>query len=52
MPQIVLPDFMAITFGLVTYLVGEAVNDRIGLLRRFSIPDPVTGGFSRASLTP
>lgn len=44
MPQIVLPDFMAITFGLVTYLVGEAVNDRIGLLRRFSIPDPVTGG--------
>lgn len=44
MPQIVLPDFMAITFGLVTYLVGEAINNRIGLLRRFSIPDPVTGG--------
>lgn len=44
MPQILLPDFMSITFGLVTYLVGEAINNRVGLLRRFNIPDPVTGG--------
>ena len=34
MPQILLPDFMSITFGLVTYLVGEAINNRVGLLRR------------------
>lgn len=44
MQQIVFPDFMAVTFGLVTYLVGEAVNNRIPVLRRFNIPDPVTGG--------
>jgi ESS family glutamate:Na+ symporter len=44
MPQVQLPDFMAVTFGLVTYLVGEAINDRVPFLRRLSIPDPVTGG--------
>ncbi len=44
MHRILLPDFMSITFGLVTYLVGEAINGRVGLLRRFNIPDPVTGG--------
>jgi ESS family glutamate:Na+ symporter len=44
MPAIQLPDFMAITFGLVTYLIGEAINDRVALLRRLNIPDPVTGG--------
>ncbi len=44
MPLIQLPDFMAITFGLITYLFGEAINDRVPVLRRFNIPDPVTGG--------
>ena len=44
MPEIQFPDFMAVTFGLVTYLIGEAINARVGLLRRFNIPDPVTGG--------
>jgi len=44
MHQIQLPDFMAITFGLVTYLLGEGINDRLPLLRRLNIPDPVTGG--------
>lgn len=50
MPQIQLPDFMAITFGLVTYLLGEAINDRLPVLRRFNIPDPVTGGLLVALL--
>lgn len=44
MLQIAMPDFMAITFGLVTYLVGEAINTRVAILHRFNIPDPVTGG--------
>ena len=44
MAQIQFPDFMAVTFGLVTYLLGEAINTRVALLRRFSIPDAVTGG--------
>ena len=50
MPQIQLPDFMAVTFGLVTYLLGEGINNRVGLLRRLSIPDPVTGGLLVAAL--
>ncbi len=44
MPQIQLPDFIAITFGLITYLLGEGINNRVPVLRRFNIPDPVTGG--------
>ena len=50
MQTIQFPDFMAVTFGLVTYLLGEAVNDRVGLLRRLSIPDPVTGGLIVAAV--
>lgn len=50
MVEIQFPDFMAITFGLVTYLLGETINDRVALLRRFSIPDPVTGGLLVALL--
>jgi glutamate:Na+ symporter, ESS family len=48
--QVQLPDFMAVTFGLVAYLLGEGINDRVPLLRRLSIPDPVTGGLLMALL--
>lgn len=44
MTQIQFPDFMAVTFGLVAYLLGEGINRRVPLLKRFNIPDPVTGG--------
>ena len=44
------PDFMAITCGLVAYLIGEAINNRVPLLRHFNIPDPVTGGLLVAVL--
>ncbi len=50
MTQIHFPDFMAVTFGLVTYLLGERINERVALLRRFNIPDPVTGGLLVALL--
>ncbi len=50
MPQIQFPDFMAVTIGLVTYLLGEAINNHVGLLRRLNIPDPVTGGLLVAGL--
>jgi ESS family glutamate:Na+ symporter len=49
-PVIQFPDFMAITCGLVAYLVGEAINHRVALLRRCNIPDPVTGGLLVAAL--
>lgn len=44
MTQIQFPDFMSVTFGLVAYLLGEGINRRVALLRKFNIPDPVTGG--------
>lgn len=44
MTQIQFPDFMSVTFGLVAYLLGEGINKRVALLRKFNIPDPVTGG--------
>lgn len=50
MPQIQFPDFMAVTIGLVAYLIGEAINDRVALLRRLNIPDAVTGGLLVALL--
>ena len=50
MPQIQFPDFMAVTIGLVAYLIGEAINDRVPLLRRVNIPDAVTGGLLVALL--
>ncbi len=51
MTQIQFPDFMAITVGLVVYLLGEGINNRVGLLRRLNIPDPVTGGLIFALVT-
>lgn len=51
MTEIQFPDFMAITFGLVVYLVGESINNRVAPLRWFNIPDPVTGGLLFALLT-
>jgi ESS family glutamate:Na+ symporter len=49
-PQIQFPDFLADTIGLVAYLIGEAINDRVPLLRRVNIPDAVTGGLLVALL--
>jgi len=36
--------FFSITLGIVVLFVGKRVNDAIGFLREFSIPEPVTGG--------
>ena len=36
--------FMAVTFGIIVLFVGKRLNESIGLLREFSIPEPVTGG--------
>jgi len=34
----------AVTLGIVILFVGKRLNDAIGFLREFSIPEPVTGG--------
>jgi len=36
--------FFAITLGIVVLFVGKRLNDAVGFLREFSIPEPVTGG--------
>ena len=36
--------FLTVTLGIVVLFVGKRLNDAIGFLREFSIPEPVTGG--------
>jgi glutamate:Na+ symporter, ESS family len=36
--------FLAVTIGIIVLFIGKRLNDRIALLREFSIPEPVTGG--------
>ena len=36
--------FMTFTLGVIVLFVGKRLNDAIGFLREFSIPEPVTGG--------
>jgi ESS family glutamate:Na+ symporter len=36
--------FMSVTLGIVVLFVGKRVNDVVGFLREYSIPEPVTGG--------
>ena len=36
--------FFSVTLGIVVLFVGKRLNDAVGFLREFSIPEPVTGG--------
>ncbi len=36
--------FLAVTIGIIVLFVGKRLNQKIGFLREFSIPEPVTGG--------
>jgi ESS family glutamate:Na+ symporter len=36
--------FFSFTLGIIVLFTGKRVNDAIGFLREFSIPEPVTGG--------
>lgn len=42
------PDFLTATIGFAVFLAGAEANGRIGVLRRFNIPEPVTGGLAMA----
>ena len=48
--ELVAPDFLALTIGIVVFFVGVLVTQRVEFLRRYSIPEPVTGGFIAALL--
>lgn len=47
---LIAPDFLALTVGIVVFFVGVLITQRVEFLRRFSIPEPVTGGFVAALL--
>ncbi len=36
--------FLTVTLGIIVLFVGKRLNDAVGILREFSIPEPVTGG--------
>ena len=36
--------FLATTVGILVLFAGKALNPRVGLLREYNIPEPVTGG--------
>lgn len=40
--------FLAYTIGIVVFFVGMSVNQRVAFLRKFNIPEPVTGGILAA----
>lgn len=45
MPSVIeIPSFVTATLGFAVYLLGARLNARFEPLRRFSIPEPVTGG--------
>lgn len=45
MPEtIFVSDFLAITFGIITFFVGKHLNNFVPALRTFNIPEPVSGG--------
>ncbi len=36
--------FLAVTLGIIVLFIGKRLNDVVGFLREFSIPEPVSGG--------
>ncbi|MXU64277.1 sodium/glutamate symporter [Oceanomicrobium pacificus] len=48
MTEWVVDDFMAMTLGIVVYFLGIWLNSRLAVLRRFTIPAPVSGGLLTA----
>lgn len=41
---IVIVNFMAFTIGIMVYFSGRLLTQRIGFLREYNVPEPVTGG--------
>ena len=46
--ELVAPDFLALTTGLVVFFIGVLITQRVDFLRSYNIPEPVTGGFVAA----
>ena len=50
-PIIQIDNFLAFTIGIMVYFAGMWLNRRIGFLREYNIPEPVTGGILASLLT-
>ena len=46
--NLIAPDFLALTIGIVVFFVGVLITQRVSFLRTYNIPEPVTGGFVAA----
>ena len=42
--------FVAYTIGIIVYFIGMKLTDKIGFLRTYNIPEPVSGGIAAALL--
>ncbi|MEO1193435.1 MAG: sodium/glutamate symporter [Pseudomonadota bacterium] len=42
--ELLVPSFLTFTVGIVVYFVGMQLNAKVGFLRDYNIPEPVTGG--------
>jgi ESS family glutamate:Na+ symporter len=49
--NIEIPGYLTFTISIVVFFVGSGLNHRIALLRRWNIPDAVTGGLLAAVAT-
>ena len=45
---VAVPAFLAATLGLAIFILGSMLNFHLTVLRRFNIPDPVSGGLAAA----
>ncbi|MGI9354777.1 MAG: sodium/glutamate symporter [Rhizobiaceae bacterium] len=51
MRSIVVPEFPAITIGIIVFFLGAFLTRRISFLRNYSIPEPVSGGLAASLVT-
>jgi glutamate:Na+ symporter, ESS family len=47
---IIIPGFISVTMGFAVFLLGARLNSKLLILRRFNIPEPVSGGLIAAVL--
>ncbi|GAA6154180.1 sodium/glutamate symporter [Pseudoteredinibacter isoporae] len=50
MNQFVVDDFLTFTISILVFFAGVHINRRVGFLRKYNIPEPVTGGLIAALL--
>ncbi len=45
------PDFLSVTLGMIVFFLGAFLTRKIGFLRNYNIPEPVSGGMAIAVIT-